>query len=314
MRPGRSVLSLWGSVGAPCGGENGGSWGLAVLLTAVGRPGEASVGWASGRIWHRVAVMADSTPPGGSAQPTDPPAPQPVGPERRAAPDPVSASIVLGLAVGVFGISFGVLAVASGLTVAQASAMSLLVFTGASQFAAVGVIGSGGSTAAAMASALLLAARNGAYGLSLSDVLSGQLVKRLLAAHVVIDESTAMATSQNIPADQVRGFWWAGLSVFVFWNLGTLVGALGGDAIGDPQRYGLDAAFPAGFVALVVPHLRSFDGKVAAAIGAGAALVLVPFAPAGLPVLVAALAVMIGLRTPAAGEQEPEVRPVGDPA
>lgn len=204
---------------------------------------------------------------------------------------------MLGLAVGVFGISFGVLAVASGLTVAQASAMSLLVFTGASQFAAVGVIESGGSTAAALGSALLLAARNGAYGLALSRTIDGRLPFRLLAAQFVIDESTAMSTAQPDPERRRKGFWMAGLSVFVFWNLGTLAGALGGDAIGDPERFGLDAAFPAGFVALVVPHLKSVDGRLAALIGTTVALLLVPVAPAGVPVLAAAAAVLVGLRT-----------------
>ncbi len=218
--------------------------------------------------------------------------------DRHAPPDPVTGSLVLGLAVGVFGISFGVLAVASGLTAAQASVMSLLVFTGASQFAAVGVIDTGGSTAAALGSALLLAARNGAYGLALSGTLRGRLPMRLLASHFVIDESTAMSTSQVEPDDQRRGFWLAGLSVFVFWNIGTLLGALGGDAIGDPERFGLDAAFPAGFVALLVPHLKSIDGRLAALIGTAVALVLVPVAPSGVPVLAAAAAVLVGLRTP----------------
>jgi len=245
--------------------------------------------------------MADPTPEG---DPTD---------DGPAPPDPVTASLVLGLAVGAFGVSFGVLAVASGLTAAQACAMSLLVFTGASQFAAVGVIGAGGSTAAALGSALLLAARNGAYGLSLSDVLRGRLATRLLAAQLVIDESTAMSTAQRNPADRRRGFWLAGASVFVFWNLGTLLGALGGDAIGDPATYGLDAAFPAGFVALVVPHLRSIDGKVAAAIGVAVALLLVPVAPAGVPVLAASAAVLLGLRPPAAGDVPPTTDPIGDP-
>jgi 4-azaleucine resistance transporter AzlC len=212
--------------------------------------------------------------------------------------DPVAASIVLGLAVGVFGISFGVLAVASGLSVSKALAMSLLVFTGASQFAAVGVVDSGGSTAAALGSALLLAARNGAYGLALSRTLTGRLPTRLLAAHLVIDESTAMSTAQPDPASRRKGFWVAGLSVFVFWNLGTLIGALGGDAIGDPERYGLDAAFPAGFVALVAPHLKSIDGRLAALIGTVVALLLVPVAPAGVPVLAASAAVLVGLRRP----------------
>ncbi len=245
---------------------------------------------------------------GGAAPAADPP------PSSPAPPDPIGASVVLGLAVGVFGISFGVLAVATGLTPAQACAMSLLVFTGASQFAVVGMIGSGGSTPAALASALLLAARNAAYGLSLSSVVSGRLPIRLLGAQLVIDESTAMATAQQTPADRRRGFWAAGVAVFVCWNLGTLLGALGGDAIGEPETYGLDAAFPAGFVALVVPHLRSLEGRVVAALGVGTALVLVPFAPAGLPVLAAAGAVLVGLRSPAADETPPDLGPAGDPA
>lgn len=237
--------------------------------------------------------MSSAAEPAESA--AGPPRPAGVGAEA-APPDPVSASAVLGIAVGAFGISFGVLAVASGLSSAQACAMSLLVFTGASQFAAVGVIGGGGSTAAALGSALLLAARNGAYGLSLADVVRGRLPTRLLAAQLVIDESTAMATAQPDRERAARGFWFAGIAVFVCWNLGTLLGALGGDAIGDPERYGLDAAFPAGFVALVVPHLRSIDGRVAAAIGVAVALILVPIAPAGVPVLAASVAVLVGLR------------------
>ncbi|CAN5453262.1 AzlC family ABC transporter permease [soil metagenome] len=234
--------------------------------------------------------MTDATPPA----PLD-------GRTAGSPPDPVVGSLVLGLAVGAFGISFGVLAVASGLTVAQACVMSLLVFTGASQFAVVGVIGSGGSTAAALGSALLLAARNAAYGLAMSDVIRGRLPTRLLGAQLVIDESTAMASAQHTSEDRRRGFWLAGASVFVFWNLGTLLGALGGDAIGNPETFGLDAAFPAGFVALVVPHLAKFEGRVVAVAGVALALALVPVVPVGVPVLAASLAVLLGLRSPAGG-------------
>ena len=248
------------------------------------------------------------------AAPDDPAGSLEQRPDVPAPPHPVTASIVLGLAVGVFGVSFGVLAVASGLTVAQASAMSLLVFTGASQFAAVGVIGAGGSPVAAIGSALLLAARNGAYGLALADLFRGRLLLRLVAAQLVIDESTAMATAQRSPVDRRRAFWIAGGSVFLFWNLGTLLGALGGDRIGDPERFGLDAAFPAGFVALVVPHVRSLEGKLAAAMGVAVSLLLVPVAPAGVPVLAAAVAVLLGLRSPGPSEPAPDVEPAGDPA
>jgi 4-azaleucine resistance transporter AzlC len=213
----------------------------------------------------------------------------------------VSASLVLGVAVGVFGVSFGVLAVTTGLTVAQACTMSLLVFTGASQFAAVGIVASGGSPAAALGSALLLAARNSAYGLAMSRVLRGSLGLRLVASQLVIDESTAMATAEPDRPRQVRAFWVTGLAVFVCWNVGTLAGAVGGNAIGDPARLGLDAAFPAGFVALLVPHVRRVEGKVAAALGALTALVLVPLTPPGVPVLAAGLAALVGLRRPVEG-------------
>jgi len=193
-------------------------------------------------------------------------------------------------------VSFGVLAVASGLSVPKTVAMSLLVFTGASQFAAVGVIGAGGSPLAALASALLLAARNLAYGLVLAPIVQGSLGRRLLGAHIVLDESTAMATAQADRADKQKAFWATGIAVFVCWNIGTVVGALGGTAIGDPAALGLDAAFPAGFVVLIVPHVRRLDGKIAAVLGGAIALVLVPIAPTGVPIIAASAAALVGLR------------------
>jgi 4-azaleucine resistance transporter AzlC len=202
-------------------------------------------------------------------------------------------AVVLGLAVGVFGVSFGVLAGATGLGVAKTCAMSLLVFTGGSQFAAVGVIQSGGSTGTALGSALLLAARHTAYGITLSPILrSVPLGRRLLGAHIVLDESTAMATAQTNPDDARGAFWITGVAVFVCWNLGTLLGAVAGSSIGDPSTFGLDAAFPAGFIALVAPHLRRRPGQVAAGIGALLALILTPLTQPGVPVIVAALAVL----------------------
>ncbi len=221
----------------------------------------------------------------------------PVQPEQEVnRPSPLSGAVTLALAVGVFGVSFGVLATASGLSVYQACAMSLLVFTGASQFAAIGVIDGGGSPAAALASALLLAARNTAYGIAVAPVLRGPLRQRLVAAHLVVDEPAGLALAEEGLARQRQAFWFAGVALFVCWNVGTLVGSLSGQAIGDPETFGLDAAFPAGFVALLAPHLRSLDGKLAALLGATIALVLVPFVPVGLPILAAALAALVGLR------------------
>jgi 4-azaleucine resistance transporter AzlC len=217
--------------------------------------------------------MTDPTPP---TSPTSP---------RRDA-------LAIGFGVGVFGLTFGVLAVSAGLSPLQAQAMSLLVFTGASQFAAVGVVDSGGTTAAALASALLLAARNGLYGLALSGTVKGGRLRRLLSAQLVIDESAAMASAQTDPERAQQAFYLTGLSVFVFWNLGTLIGAIGGNAIGDPETYGLDAAFPAGFVALMAPHLRKRPGLVAALVGGAVAIVAVPLLPAGAPILAASLGVI----------------------
>jgi 4-azaleucine resistance transporter AzlC len=208
----------------------------------------------------------------------------------------VSAGVLLGLAVGVFGVSFGLIAVTAGLSPAKASAMSLLVFTGASQFAAVGVVGAGGSPVAAIASALFLGARNAAYGLTMAPVLEGRLPKRLLAAQLVIDESTALAMAQSDNGERQRGFWAAGVSIYVFWNIGTVIGALGGQLIGKPETWGLDAAFPAAFVALLIPHLRKVGGKQTALLGAALAIALTPILPPGIPILVAAVASVLGLR------------------
>ncbi len=204
---------------------------------------------------------------------------------------------VLGAAVGVFGIAFGVGSVAAGGSVAMTCVMSLLVFTGASQFSAVSVIAAGGSTATALGGASLLAARNAVYGLAMSRTLQGPLLSRLVAAQITIDESTAMSTAQERPQAARSAFWWTGGSVYVFWNLGTLIGALAGNAI-DPEQFGLDAAFPAGFVAMVIPHLRHRNGRRAAAIGAVACAVTMPFLPAGVPILCASVGVLVGVKKP----------------
>ena len=216
----------------------------------------------------------------------------------------VRSSLILGLAVGVFAISFGVGAVSAGGSTLQACAMSLLVFTGASQFSAVSVIAAGGSTGSALGGALLLSARNAVYGLAMSRHLDGPLVQRLVAAQLTIDESTAMAMAQGDEAGRRAAFWITGLSVYVFWNLGTLVGALLGNAI-DPETFGLDAAFPAAFVAMLWPHLRTRRGRLAAALGAIICLALIPFVPIGVPILCASLAVLVGVPTPTADDRLP---------
>jgi 4-azaleucine resistance transporter AzlC len=217
--------------------------------------------------------------------------------------DVVTASLTLGAAVGVFGLVFGVGAVAAGASVIQTCAMSLLVFTGASQFSAVSVVAAGGGTSAALGGAMVLAARNAVYGLAMSRVITGSLATRALAAQLTIDESTAMASVQRDPAAKRRAFWITGAAVYVCWNTATLVGALVGSAI-EPETYGLDVAFPAGFVAMVAPHLRHRLGLVAAVLGGTICLVLIPFTPVGVPILCSSAAVLVGLRAPDAAHPD----------
>ncbi|MDA3038098.1 MAG: AzlC family ABC transporter permease [Actinomycetota bacterium] len=209
----------------------------------------------------------------------------------------VRDALVIGAATGVFGVAFGVLATTTGFSVAQAGALSVLVFTGASQFAAVSVAGAGGDPITALGSALLLGARNAFYGMTMSAHVKGSLLKRAVAAQLTIDESAALAIGQRKPEDIEPAFWAAGLSVFVFWNLGTLAGALGGDAIGHPSALGLDAAFPAGFIALVMPALRTRAGRVAAVSGLAIAMVALPVTRPGLPIVLAAVGALVAHAT-----------------
>ena len=202
----------------------------------------------------------------------------------------------VGVATGAYGISFGAVSVASGLTVAQTVALSMLLFTGGSQFALVGVMGAGGNPLAAIATSTLLGVRNGLYALQVSRILQVRGLRRLVAAHLTIDESTAVAIGQSERSAMRRGFWLTGILVFIGWNLTTLAGALLGNALGDPKVYGFEAAAAAAFLALLWPRLRSFDAGATAALAALLTVVLVPVAPAGVPVLVAALAaVVVGL-------------------
>jgi 4-azaleucine resistance transporter AzlC len=205
-----------------------------------------------------------------------------------------SNALGIGLASGAYALSFGAISVASGLSPWQTMTMSLLMFTGASQFALVGVLGAGGGAVAAVLTALLLGARNGIYALSMAPVLQAPGLRRLAAAQFTIDETTAMALSNPEPPAAARyAFWSTGLSVFVLWNVGTLFGALGAAALGDPGSLGLDAAIPAAFIALLWPRLVDRTMWAVAAVGAAVALVLTPVLRPGLPVLAAALVAVV---------------------
>lgn len=219
-----------------------------------------------------------------------------------ATPDPESRraarqGLGVALATSAYGISFGALAVAAGLDIWQTSVMSLVMFTGGSQFAFVGVIAAGGLTAApaAIASASLLGVRNIAYGMRMSPVVGPGFWRRAAAAQFTIDESTAVSLAQTTAHARTLGFWVTGIAIYIGWNLSTLAGALLGDVLGDPKAYGLDAAAAAAFLALLWPRLRH---RQPIAVGVAAAVVATFLTPAlmpGIPVIVAALvAIVVG--------------------
>lgn len=207
-------------------------------------------------------------------------------------------SLAVAVATGAYGVSFGAIGVAGGLDVWQTCALSLLMFTGASQFAFVGVVASGGTPLFAAASALMLGARNTLYGLRVAPLVAFTGLRRAAAAHLLIDESTAMSITRRTREQARLGFLATGLGVFALWNLATLVGALAGEAMGDPRDYGLDAAVGGAFLALVWPRLDTTVNRLAAVLAAGLALALVPVTPAGVPVLAAAVvALALGLKS-----------------
>lgn len=204
-------------------------------------------------------------------------------------------SVPLCVAVGAFGVSFGVLARSNGFGLLAPVVMSLTAFTGASQFAAVAILGDGGGLGAAVTAAILLAARYVPIGLSVAPVVRGSVLSRFFQSQLIIDESWAVANRGDGTFD--RGtLLGAGLAIYVSWFVGTALGVLGGDALGDPEALGLDAAFPALFLALLVPQIRSRTAVTAAVGGAVIAAVLIPLTDPGIPIIVAAVACIAGWR------------------
>ncbi|MEV0389772.1 AzlC family ABC transporter permease [Nonomuraea sp. NPDC050643] len=199
----------------------------------------------------------------------------------------------VGLAVGLSGLAFGAAAITAGLTVPQACVLSLLAFTGASQFALTGAVGAGGDLVTAALGALLLGGRNTLYGLRLADLLQVRGPRRLLAAHGVIDETTAVALAQPTPRAARTGFTVTFTSLYLTWNLTTLAGAAGTSSLGDPAVLGLDVVGPVAFLAILWPRLTaSAELRRLAAIAAAVALCATPFLPSGVPVLLSAVAVL----------------------
>ena len=203
----------------------------------------------------------------------------------------LSKSLSVSLAVGAYGTAFGAAAVAAGFSVLQACLLSLLTFTGASQFAVIGVLGAGGTAATGIATASLLGFRNSIYSMIMKPILNLRGVKKFIATQITIDESVAVSTAEEVRGkDAMRhGFWLTGGGVYVFWNFFTLLGALGAQAIGDPSAWGLDAAVPAAFLGLVWPRLKNRDEYVLAISAALLALALTPIVAAGLPIIATAL-------------------------
>lgn len=229
-------------------------------------------------------------------------------PRRRLTPA-VSQGLSLAVATGLYGISFGALAVTAGLDVWQVFALSALMFTGGSQFAFIGVLTGGGSAAAALGAASLLGVRNVVYGMQVNALVRPGT--KPFAAHVTIDESTATALAQRDPAERRRGFWVTGVGVLVLWNLFSVLGAVLGSSIGDPRTYGLDGAAVAAFLALLWPRLKGREPWALAVLAALATVLVVPWVPAGLPILVAAaVAAAWGWWVPdPAARKQPHARP-----
>jgi predicted branched-subunit amino acid permease len=200
-------------------------------------------------------------------------------------------SLSVSFTVGLYGIAFGAAGVAAGFSTLQTCLLSLLTFSGASQFAVVGVMGAGGSAISGIATASLLGIRNGLYGLRMAPILKVRGAKRIVAAQITIDESTGVAIGQEDRGLQQMkyGFWLTGFGVYFFWNIFTLVGALGAQAMGDPSAWGLDAAVPAAFLGLVWPRLHGRFEKSLAAAAVILALALTPFVAAGVPIIATAL-------------------------
>lgn len=195
--------------------------------------------------------------------------------------------LAIAAAVSAVGASFGAISVATGLPWWLPTVMSVLVFAGGSQFLMVGVLGAGGSPIAAVLGGLVLNARHLPYGMALGEAIGRGRLARLIGSHLLIDESVAFALAQRDPTRARAAYWATGVTLFLTWNTGVVVGVLAGQAIGDPAAFGLDAAFPAGLLALLLPSLRDREVLRPALLGAAIAMAASPFLPAGVPVLLA---------------------------
>lgn len=214
----------------------------------------------------------------------------------------VREAAAIGVAMAVVGASFGAVAEAKGISLLLIMAMSLLVFAGSAQFLAVGVMAAGGAPIAAVLGGLLVNARHLPYGLAVGDVVGRSWPRRLLGTHLMVDQAVATATSHADPRRARRAYWLVGGTLFVLWNVGTLLGALAGSVVPDPDRLGVDAAFPAALLAMILPALRAAeDARRVVLLGSLLALLATPWLPPGLPVLIALFGLAVAARSAGAG-------------
>jgi branched chain amino acid efflux pump len=211
--------------------------------------------------------------------------------------DGARAIAPIAVAAATFGVSFGVLAGSAGMDALAATVMSATTFAGSAQFAVASILGASGGIAAAVLAATLLNARYAPISVSVAPLFEGGPLRRLLESQLIVDESWAVSRRPDGRFDR-KLLVGAGLVLYVSWVGGTALGALGGEALGDPADLGLDAAFPALFLALLVPQVRTRRALAAALLGAAVSLLLLPFTPAGVPIIAAAAACLIGWRRP----------------
>jgi 4-azaleucine resistance transporter AzlC len=197
------------------------------------------------------------------------------------------------VAAAAFSATFGVLAQEAGIETPAALTMSATTFAGSAQFAVASVLDAGGGIAAAIAAAVFLNARYAPISLSVAPAFGGSRLRRLLESQLIVDESWAVSRGSD-GSYKRRLLVGAGLVLYAAWVGGTAIGAAAGDALGDPERLGLDAAFPALFLALLVPQVRTRRAVTAALVGGALALALVPFAPAGVPIVAGSAACLLG--------------------
>ncbi|MFF5230637.1 AzlC family ABC transporter permease [Dactylosporangium sp. NPDC000521] len=214
--------------------------------------------------------------------------------------DPIVRDVSALCAAGVVvGLSFGAIATAAGLPLSQIVVMSAFIYAGGAQFLSVGLFSAGGTALAIILAGLLLNARHLPFGLAIgNETLGAKRWRRIVGSHILTDESVAFALAQDDPAQRRRAYWLTGVALFVTWNVSSTVGAIAGSALGDPDRYGIDAAFPAALLALTLPSLKDSASVRVAVAGAAIALATTPLLPAGLPVLLALLGLAFALPVP----------------